>query len=128
MKEANVSFDHPLNAQLDHALNIDFVNHDLGLEKRVAVELSAASARRLIAAIEEALRRGAEEEGLGHALGSAARRGRERGAGRGERPAPFVRRRWIGVDFAEQMCRIERGVGLGHSRSVTPCPKWRVGD
>ena len=64
LKEANVSFDHPLNAQLDHALNIDFVNHDLGLEKRVAVELSAASARRLIAAIEEALRRGAEEEGL----------------------------------------------------------------
>ena len=64
LKEANVSFDHPFNAQLDHALNIDFVNHDLGLEKRVAVELSADSARRLIAAIEEALRRGKEEEGL----------------------------------------------------------------
>ena len=64
LKEANVSFDHPFNAQLDHALNIDFVNHDLGLEKRVAVELSADSARRLIAAIEEALRRGEVEAGL----------------------------------------------------------------
>ena len=56
LKEANVSFDHPQNAQLDHALNIDFVNHELGLDKRVAVEMSADSARRLIVAIEEALR------------------------------------------------------------------------
>ena len=64
LKQANVSFDHPFTAQLDHALNIDFVNNQLGLETRVAVELSPDSARRLIEAIEVALTRGEVEAGL----------------------------------------------------------------
>ena len=63
VKYANVSFDHPFHAQLEHALNIDFVNEDMGLDARVAVELSAESARRLMEAIGQALARGEEEVG-----------------------------------------------------------------
>jgi hypothetical protein len=44
---ANVYFDHPFHAPLDHSLNIDFVNEAAGSPTRVAVEISAESARRL---------------------------------------------------------------------------------
>ncbi len=64
LKQANVSFDHPFHVQLEYALNIDFVNPDLGLEARVAVELSPESARKLVLAIEDALARGRKEVGL----------------------------------------------------------------
>ena len=64
LRQANVSFDHPFNAQFDHGLNIDFVNEELGLEARVAVELSPDSARRLMEAIQTALARGEVEVGL----------------------------------------------------------------
>ena len=63
VRQVNVSFDHPFHAQLDHALNIDFVNEDIGLEARVAVELSPESARRLMEAIGAALARGEAEVG-----------------------------------------------------------------
>ena len=63
VKQANVSFDHPVNSQLDHALNIDFVNESLGLNARVAVELSPESAFRLMDAIKNALDRGRKELG-----------------------------------------------------------------
>ncbi len=49
--QANVSYDHPFDAPLEHALNIDFVNEGLGPGARVAVELSAESARSLIETI-----------------------------------------------------------------------------
>jgi hypothetical protein len=52
---ANVYFDHPFHAPLDHALNIDFVNEAAGGRERVAVELSAESARDLVAQILAAL-------------------------------------------------------------------------
>lgn len=52
---ANVYFDHPFHAPLDHALNIDFVNEAAGGRERVAVELSAKSARDLVAQILAAL-------------------------------------------------------------------------
>lgn len=55
---ANVYFDHPYHAQLDHALGIDFVNEAGSGIERVAIEISAASARRLIAKIEAALASG----------------------------------------------------------------------
>ena len=55
---ANVYFDHPYHAQLDHSLNIDFVNQAEGGTDRVAIEISAASARQLIAKIEAALASG----------------------------------------------------------------------
>ena len=63
LRQVNVSFDHPFNAQLEHAVNIDFVNEGLGLEARVAVELSPDSARRLMDAIGTALARGEVEVG-----------------------------------------------------------------
>jgi hypothetical protein len=51
LQQANVSYDHPFNAPLEHALNIDFVNEAQGPGARVAVELSAESARALVATI-----------------------------------------------------------------------------
>ncbi len=47
LREANVSYDHPFNAPLEHALNIDFVNESQGPAARVAVEISAEAARSL---------------------------------------------------------------------------------
>ena len=47
VRQANVSYDHPFNANLEHALNIDFVNDAQGPGARVAVELSEAAARNL---------------------------------------------------------------------------------
>jgi hypothetical protein len=55
---ANVYFDHPFHAPLDHALNIDFVSEADGGSARVAVELSAESARKLVRTIEAALASG----------------------------------------------------------------------
>jgi hypothetical protein len=52
---AQVYFDHPFHAPFDHTLNIDFVDPARGPGARVAVELSADSARRLVASITEAL-------------------------------------------------------------------------
>ena len=45
---ANVYYDHPFHAPLDHALGIDFINEAAGGRERVAVELSAESARELV--------------------------------------------------------------------------------
>ena len=55
---ANVYFDHPYHAPLDHALAIDFVCEADGGRERVAVELSADSARALIEKIMAALASG----------------------------------------------------------------------
>jgi hypothetical protein len=51
LEQANVSFDHPFDAPLEHALNIDFVNEFQGPSARVAVELSEQAARDLVATI-----------------------------------------------------------------------------
>ena len=48
---ASVYFDHPYHAPLEHSLNIDFINEAAGAQTRVAVELSAASARDLVSKI-----------------------------------------------------------------------------
>jgi hypothetical protein len=50
-----VYFDHPVHAMAEHTLNIDFSAPHDGPGARVAVELTAASARSLIAAIQAAL-------------------------------------------------------------------------
>ena len=55
LTEASVYFDHPQHAPAEHTLNIDFLNPSQGPSVRVAVELTAASARALAAAIESAL-------------------------------------------------------------------------
>src|SRR5437667_3254438 len=55
VREANVSYDHPYDLPLEHALNIDFVNEALGPGARVAVELSVDAARRLVESIQAVL-------------------------------------------------------------------------
>ena len=55
VREANVSYDHPYDLPLEHALNIDFVNEALGPGARVAVELSVEAARQLVKTIEAVL-------------------------------------------------------------------------
>ncbi len=51
LEQASVSFDHPFDAPLEHALNIDFVNESQGPSARVAVELSEQAARDLVKTI-----------------------------------------------------------------------------
>jgi len=53
--DATVYFDHPVHAMAEHTLNIDFANPASGPVARVAVELTAQSARELLAAIQAAL-------------------------------------------------------------------------
>ena len=60
MTQANVYYDHPYAAPLDHALIIDFVADPEKPGNRVAVEISAESARRLMKSIEVALESGEE--------------------------------------------------------------------
>lgn len=48
---ATVYFDHPVHAMADHTLNVDL----WGNGNRLALELTASSARELMAAITEAL-------------------------------------------------------------------------
>ncbi|MFC4033524.1 DUF6295 family protein [Streptomyces polygonati] len=55
VSDVTVYFDHPVHAMAGHTLNIDFTDPSKGPSARVAVELTADSARRLIAAIQEAL-------------------------------------------------------------------------
>jgi len=51
LSEVSVYFDHPAHALADHTLNIDFRNAELGPSARVAVELTADTARALARAI-----------------------------------------------------------------------------
>ena len=53
--DATVYFDHPVHAMAEHTLNIDFADPSRGPSARVAVELTAASARDLVEAISAAL-------------------------------------------------------------------------
>jgi hypothetical protein len=52
---ATVYFDHPVHAMAEHTLNIDIADPAKGPAGRIALELTAESARRLVSAIEEAL-------------------------------------------------------------------------
>ena len=63
VKEANVSYDHPYDLPLEHALNIDFVNEAMGPGARVAVELSVEAAKQLVKTIQAVLAQ-AEERGV----------------------------------------------------------------
>jgi Family of unknown function (DUF6295) len=55
VSHGTVYFDHPVHAMADHTLNIDFTDPARGPSARVAVELTATSARALVRAIEDAL-------------------------------------------------------------------------
>lgn len=63
LSHANVYFDHPYHAPMDHTLNIDFVDEAAGPDARVAVELSADSARALVRNILAALESGEASHG-----------------------------------------------------------------
>jgi hypothetical protein len=53
--DATVYFDHPVHAPAEHTLNIDFLCPSAGPAARVAVELTAESARALVKAIQATL-------------------------------------------------------------------------
>jgi Family of unknown function (DUF6295) len=53
--DGTVYFDHPVHAPEAHTLNIDFLAPEQGPSARVAVELTAESARALAKAIEAVL-------------------------------------------------------------------------
>ena len=53
--DASVYFDHPVHAQAEHTLNIDFLRPGDCPAARVAVELTAESARALVKAIQATL-------------------------------------------------------------------------
>lgn len=53
--DATVYYDHPVHAMAAHTLNIDVADPSRGPGARVALELTAASARELARAIEAAL-------------------------------------------------------------------------
>ncbi|MFB7663665.1 DUF6295 family protein [Kitasatospora sp. NPDC056138] len=55
VSDVTVYFDHPVHAMAEHTLNIDFADPAKGPSARVALELTADSARKLVAAIQEAL-------------------------------------------------------------------------
>ena len=57
VRQANVAYDHPFHAPLEHALTIDFVNEAHGPSARVAVELTPAAARDLVNTILKVLER-----------------------------------------------------------------------
>lgn len=51
LTDASVYFDHPQHAQVEHSLNLDFLNPAEGPAARVAVELTAETGRALAEAI-----------------------------------------------------------------------------
>ncbi len=55
VSDATVYFDHPVHAMAEHTLNIDLTDPSRGPGGRVALELTAASARELVDAINAAL-------------------------------------------------------------------------
>jgi hypothetical protein len=57
LSEATVYFDHPVHALAEHTLNIDLTSAAAAPGERIALELTATSARELVAAIERALAR-----------------------------------------------------------------------
>ena len=56
VSDATVYFDHPVHAMAEHTLNIDLADPSRGPAARIAIELTADSARRLIGAMEAALK------------------------------------------------------------------------
>ncbi|MBO0829312.1 MAG: hypothetical protein J2P24_16180 [Streptosporangiales bacterium] len=77
LTDAAVYVDHPVHAQYEHTVNIDFANPAKGPSARVAVELTEESALALVDAIREAL--AAAPPGLASASaasGASSRSGR----------------------------------------------------
>ena len=62
--QASVTYDHPQHLDVEHAVNIDFVDSSGGLDGRVGVELTLDSARDLAAALLAAVAQAEEFEGV----------------------------------------------------------------
>jgi hypothetical protein len=111
LSEATVYFDHPVHAPAEHTLNIDFLNPGQGPSARVAVELTAESARALAEAIQATL--ASAPPGLIY-QGSAG------WAQSGRLPVW-----WPGLS----VCRASIGTGgirqLRGRRAVTPSGRWQ---
>jgi hypothetical protein len=54
--QVSVSYDHPFDMSLEYTLNLDFTSQAGGPSARVAVELDATSARKLVESIQEVMR------------------------------------------------------------------------
>lgn len=54
INQASVSYDHPFDIPIEYSLNLDFTNP---AGERVAVEMDAVSARKLVETIQEVMRR-----------------------------------------------------------------------
>jgi Family of unknown function (DUF6295) len=52
---ASVSYDHPFDMPLEYTLNLDFTNQAAAPGARLAVELDAESARKLVEAIQNVM-------------------------------------------------------------------------
>ena len=85
---ANVYYDHPYEAQLDHALCVDFVCEADGGRERVAIEISRESALELIEKIKAALASGDASMPRRRSCSLSGRRPRSR---RCSRPRPVRR-------------------------------------
>ena len=59
----SVSYDHPFDMPLEYTLNLDFIRQVGGPSARVAVELDAASARKLVETIQAVMKQ-AEDGGF----------------------------------------------------------------
>lgn len=55
LSDVTVYYDHPVHTRAEHTLNIDLADAAAGASGRIAVELTAESARELIATIQRAL-------------------------------------------------------------------------
>ena len=53
--QASVSYDHPFDMPLEYTLNLDFINQSGSPGARVAVELDAVSARKLVEVIQQVM-------------------------------------------------------------------------
>ncbi len=63
VNQSTVAYDHPAHTGAEHALLLDFVNYDLGLDARVALEMDLESGRALLAQLTRAIA-AAEASGL----------------------------------------------------------------
>ena len=63
VSQANVGFDHATHSQFEHALLLDFVNPDMGMSARIAVEMNIASGKALVAQLQAAIA-AAEDSGV----------------------------------------------------------------
>jgi hypothetical protein len=63
--EVSISYDHPFEVDLEHAVNIDFTNESAGVGARVAVELTLDSAKELAKVLLAAVDRAEQYEESG---------------------------------------------------------------